>query len=101
MLQFLRFGKYRDNDFPQQKEIYWTKAKWKKVVGDITGEFDNIRKLASSGEKLAQLHYDRLHGAIMRIPDIGTLSCHHVIGVASVVGILPLPLFRFVSYILT
>ena len=66
-------------------------------MNEVAAEFQVVNKLVSRGKKLTQLHYDKLHRNVMKIPGIRALSCHHVIGVAAIVGIVPLSLFPFVQ----
>ena len=60
---------------------------------DIAAEFEHIWKLDS----LDQSDYDRLHRHVSRIPSIGELGVNHVIGIAAIVGLLPLTMFRMMK----
>ena len=89
----LRFGKYTRFYNLEDDEGRWTKHDWKEVVGVITAVFESVRRT----EKPEQEDYNRLQRNIQRIPGVGTLSANHIIGIAAIVGILPLSLFPMVS----
>ena len=91
----LRFGKYFVMDILKKKKKTWTKSEWKEAMLELTGEFDIVRRKAS--DRADKETYNRLYRRILKIPGIGELATNHVIGVATIVGLVPLSYFPLVN----
>ena len=98
----IRMGKYATMGIPETVERkgravwfrhVWKRKEWMAAVAVVTKEIERIRKL----EKVTQDDYHRLRMSIQEIPSIGSLFSNHVIGIASLVGIVPLKLFAMVE----
>ena len=89
----LRFGKYGKFGLPVVDNVTWSRRDWREAIERLVCEFELVRRLP----KIEQEDYNRLHRHIQRIPMVGTLSSNHIIGICSIVGILPLSMFPLVN----
>ena len=98
----IRMGKYCQLERPETKERkgkvvwhrhVWRKRDWSQAVDIVTEEIVKIR----SSKSVSLAGYKRLLKTIQTIPSIGVLFANHVIGIASVVGIVPLELYSYID----
>ena len=67
------------------------------AVDVVADEFEVVTGKASKEEKIGLEDYKRVHCRINKIPGIGCLLANHLIGIAVIVGVLPLSLFSFID----
>lgn len=90
----LRMGKYETFTIPDASGDTWNQRQWREAVLKVGTEIDRFNK----SEKITTAEYDRLHHHIIgNIPSIGELFSNHVIGIASLIGIVPLSAYPMVT----